>query len=88
MTVRVDLQHALESWTSDGSEAFEISEQAFTNIIAVIRKRFAGLTLAEAELLLADVRRDTEDSLFALLRNTVTVGEVIDIVATRFCGED
>jgi hypothetical protein len=88
MSIRRDLRDALESWTSDGGEAFEVSEQMFANIVAVIRKQFPGMTLSEAELLLADVRRDTEDSLFGLLCNTITIGAAIDIVASRFFGED
>jgi hypothetical protein len=88
MTVRVDLQNALESWVSDGREAFEISDELFADVIAPIRNRFIGTTLAEAELMLADVRRATEESLHILLRDTVSIDAVIDIVASRFFGED
>jgi hypothetical protein len=53
MTVRGDLQNALDSWTFDGGEAFELVEQMFTDVVAAVRKRFPDVTLAEAELLLA-----------------------------------
>ena len=88
MTVRVDLQNALGSWVSDGREAFEISDELFADVIAAIRNRFIGTTLAETELMLADVRRATEESLHTLLRDTVPIDAVIDIVASRFFGED
>jgi hypothetical protein len=88
MTVRTDLESAFATWTSDGREAFEVSEQVFAAVAAAIRNRFPGTTLAETELLLADVRRDTEDFLFGLLRNALDHDAVIEIVASRFFGED
>jgi hypothetical protein len=88
MTARADLKNALATRTSDGGEAFEVVDQVFADVISVIRKRCPDMSLAEAELLLADVRRDTEDFLFGLLRNTLDHDAVIDIVASRFLGED
>jgi hypothetical protein len=88
MTVRVDLHNALESWTSDGGEAFDVAEQVFDEVISVVRKRCPDMTLAEAELLLADVRRNTEDFLFGLLRNTLYRDTAVDVIAARFFGED
>jgi hypothetical protein len=88
MTIRAELENALASWISDGSEGLELVEQVFDDIIAAICKRFPGTTLAEAELLLADVRRATEESLSALLRDTVDRDAVLDIVTQRFFDED
>jgi len=86
MTIRTDLQSVLETRISDGSEAYAIVEEAFADIIAIIRKRYPDLTFAAAELMLADAKRDAEDLLFGQLRGTVDAGEVIDVVVQRFLG--
>jgi hypothetical protein len=86
-SIRCDLENALATWTSDGDEAFEIAEQMFDSVIATIRKRYPDLSLAAAELLLADAKRDAEADLFALLHNTLDRDDAIDVVA-RVLGED
>ena len=88
MTVRTDIESALESWASDGSEGLALAEHMFTDITAAIRRRFPDTTLGEAELLLADIRRDAESDLFALTCNTIDRDAAVDIVVQRFFGED
>jgi hypothetical protein len=47
VTIRRDLQNALESWTADDSEAFTIVEPIVTNVIVVLPNRLAGMPLSE-----------------------------------------
>jgi len=88
MTIRRDLRDALESWTADGSEAFDVADEIATSVIAVLRKRFAGISFTELELLLADVQREIENTFFELVHNTVDRDAAADIIAGRFFGED
>jgi hypothetical protein len=88
MTIRRELQNALESWTADVSEAFAIAATVIASVIAVLRKRFPGMAFSELELLLADVQHEIENIYFDLVHNTVDRDAVVDIIATRFFGED
>jgi hypothetical protein len=82
------LQNALETWILDGSEAFAVAETIVVGVIAVLRKRFPNLSVFELELLLADVRRDIENMLFGIVHNTVDRDAAVDVIVSRFFGED
>lgn len=88
MSIRIELQAALDSWTSDGSEAFEIVEKIFARIRALLHAHLKNKSFDDVDLLIADLRRDTHEDLSDLIRNTVDRDAVVDIVASRFFGED
>jgi hypothetical protein len=44
--------------------------------------------LLEIDLQLADLERDTREDLFEFLHNTIDRDDAIDVIATRFFGED
>jgi hypothetical protein len=72
----------LEARASSGRAAFQISETIFAKIIAVLRKRF-GISSFDAELLLVNVIREHEDTLFDALRGQVDLDDAED--AVRLC---
>jgi hypothetical protein len=74
---------------SDGREARTLVEDLFASILAALRRdpRFSGIALLDLELVLADARRDAEESLFFELRNRVRLEDAEDLVH-RMTGED
>jgi hypothetical protein len=87
VTIRTDVDNALRSQTVDGREADDLTDEIFTALIAVLRKNF-GIPLADLELMLADVRRDTENKLFGAVHNTIDCDTAVDVIVSRFFGED
>ena len=85
-TVRRDLENALASWSHDGREADAATGVIFASVIAVMRKRFPKITVAELELLLADTRNHTLELLDGLITDSIDLNDAINIVATRFFG--
>ena len=88
MTVRAELMTALDSWTSDGSEAFVATDKIFARVRIILHENLSNKSLHEIDLLLADLKRDTREELHNLLRNTLDRDEAIDLVVRRFFGED
>jgi hypothetical protein len=88
MTTRRDLESALASWAVDGGEAYKEVEAIFNNTTAALRKHFPGVSRDALDLVLADARRDAERAIYGLIHNTVDVGTAVNIIATRFLGED
>ena len=88
MTVRAELMNALDSWTSDGSEALAVIDKIFARTRIILHEHIGNKSLHEIDLLLADVKRDTREELHDLLVNTVDRNEAVDLVVRRFFGED
>lgn len=88
MTVRTELMNALDSWTSDGSEAVAVTDKIFTRARTILHEHLGNKSLHEVDLLLADLKRDTHDELHDLLCNTVDRDEAVDLVVRRYFGED
>jgi hypothetical protein len=88
MTVRTDLENALESWTNDGNEAFILVEKIFSRVRALLFEQLQHVSYFKIDLLLADLQRDTREDLFNFLHNTVDRDAAVDIIASRFFGED
>ena len=92
MTVRLELQNALDSWASDGNEAIVVTEKIFGRVRALLFEQLRNVppqhvSYYKIDLLLADLQRDTRDELLDMLRNTVDRDIVVNIVASRFFGE-
>ena len=85
LTPARDIIDLLEARASSRRDAFAIAETMFTKIIAILRRdsRFAGASLFELELMLADVRSETEGLLFNEMRDRVHVDDAQD--AVRCC---
>ena len=77
-----DICDLLESRASSGRDAFAIAENMFAKVIAILRHdpRFASASLFELELMLADVRSETEGLLFNEMRDRVHVDDAQDAV--------
>jgi hypothetical protein len=87
MSFRTALQSALESRVSNGTEAYEVTDQMFDRVISVVRQRCPGMSLVEAELMLADLKRDVGNILFDLTHNTLDADDAVDVI-TRVLRED
>jgi hypothetical protein len=88
MTIRRDLDGALRSWAVGDWEAYEVVGEIIDAAITALRKRLPELTRGDLDLLLADTRRDAERTVCALISGTVHVDTAVNIVASRFFGED
>jgi hypothetical protein len=88
MTVRDDLEMALTSWTTDGRVADTAADTIMDRVIAVLRRRFPNIPRAEFELLLAGERGHAENLLDSLITGTVSLDNAVDVVASRFFGDD
>jgi hypothetical protein len=77
----VTLRQELEPFATDGRQASHFVEEFFDAIVVALRRdhRFAGISLYEFELLLADVHADAERQLFNQLRDRVHLDDV-DVV--------
>jgi hypothetical protein len=77
-----DIIDLLQARASSGRNAFRIAETVFTRIIVVLRRdpRFAGLSLFELELLLADEYREAEKTLFMQMRDRIHLDDAEDAV--------
>jgi hypothetical protein len=65
-----------------------LADAIFTSVTISLHKHFPNVTRAEFDSILADPRRSVEDALADALDRTINLDNVIDIVATRFFGED
>ena len=85
MSTSREIIDLLEARASSGRAAFEIVQTVFVKIFAALRRdpRFAGISLLELELLIADPSRELEDTLFAALRDRVHLDDAED--AVRLC---
>jgi site-specific DNA-methyltransferase (adenine-specific) len=88
MTVRTELMAALDSWTSDGSEAVIVIDKIFARARTILHEHLSDKSSHEVDLLLADLKRDTREELHDLLHNTVDRDEIVDLVIRRYFGED
>ena len=72
------LRDRLEAFASNGREASHIARELFDAVVVALRRdrRFAGISLQEAELLFADVHVDIERRLFVALRDRVRLDDV------------
>jgi hypothetical protein len=76
----------LNALAFDGSEASRLVGGLFTRFYAHLRAR-AGLSLLDAELLLASDRREFEDRLHNRLRGTLDLETTKNLIRLH-CGED
>jgi hypothetical protein len=85
-----EIRGLLEARTSDGRDASVITEALFTKIITCLRRdaRFAGISRFEFELLLADLRRDTEQQLFHAIAQHIHLDDARYAVDQVLVGED
>jgi hypothetical protein len=89
MTIRSELQDALENSTSDGHAANTLTEEIFGRVRMLLHRLNPIMPFLELDLQLADLQRDIREDLFELLRNTVDRDAAVDIIAQRFFfGED
>jgi hypothetical protein len=84
------LYAVLKPRASDGELADRFVDELFARVIAVVRKdtRFTSLTLLELELKFADLHRDFAARLFGLLHEQLDLHDAVDLIASRFFGED
>jgi hypothetical protein len=81
-----DIIDLLQARASSGRAAFEITDNMFAKLIVVLRQRF-NIGHLEAELLLADLIRELEATLYAALRDHIHLNDAED--AVRLClGDD
>jgi hypothetical protein len=81
-----DICDLLEARASSGQAAFEIVDDMFAKVIVVLQRRF-GIGYLETELLLVDLIREHENTLYAALRDHVHLNDAED--AVRLClGDD
>jgi hypothetical protein len=84
-----DIIDLLQARASTGRVAFEIVDDMFAKVIVVLQQRF-GIGYLETELLLVDLIREHENTLYAALRDHVRLSDAED--AVRLClpgtGED
>jgi site-specific DNA-methyltransferase (adenine-specific) len=88
VTIRTELMNALDSTTSDGGEAFIVTDKIFARARTILHEHLSNKSLHEVDLLLADLKRDTREELHDLLRNTVDRDEAVDLIVRRYFGED
>ena len=81
-----DIIDLLQARTSSGRDAFQIADNMFAKLIAVLRRRF-DIEYLEAELLFADLIREHENTLYAALRDHIHLNDAEDAVR-RFLPED
>ncbi|MGY8682661.1 hypothetical protein Q2941_33510 [Bradyrhizobium sp. UFLA05-153] len=74
MTLRCEL----EPFAARGRKAFSITRSLFDAIVATLRRdqRFLGIKSDDLDLLLADLRRETEQRLFNEMRDRVHLDDV------------
>jgi hypothetical protein len=74
----MSLRRKLEPFAASGRKVFRITRSLFDAIVATLRRdqRFAGIKPHELDLLLADLRRETEQRLFSEIRNRVHMDDV------------
>jgi hypothetical protein len=77
-----DIIDLLQARASSGRAAFEIVNAIFAKVIAVLQRRF-GIGYLETELLLVDLIREHENTLYAALRDHVHLNDAED--AVRLC---
>jgi hypothetical protein len=81
-----DIIDLLQARANSGHAAFEIVDDMFAKVIAVLQQRF-GIEYLEAELLFADLIREHENTLYEALRDQVHLDDAED--AVRVClGDD
>jgi hypothetical protein len=85
MSLTCKIHDLLAARASSGRDAYEISETTFEKVNAMLRQRF-GVTYSQAELLLIDVAREHEQTLYVALRNRLNLDDVED--AIRLCLRD
>jgi hypothetical protein len=68
----------LEPFAASGRKAFRLTQNIFDAIVATLRRdqRFAGTKPYELDLLLADLRCETERCLFDEMRNRVNLDDI------------
>ena len=81
-----DVIDLLQARASSGRDAFQIADNMFAKLIAVLRRRF-DIEYLEAELLFADLIREHENTLYTALRDRVHLNDAEDAVR-RFLPED
>ena len=81
-----DIIDLLQARASTGRAAFEIADNMFAKIIVVLRRRF-GIGYLETELLLVDLIREHENTLYAALRDHIHLSDAEDAVR-RCLGDD
>jgi hypothetical protein len=72
-----DIIDLLQARASSGRIAFRIVETMLANVIAALRRdpRFVGVSLFDFELLLADIKREAERTLFAELHDRIALDD-------------
>jgi hypothetical protein len=82
-----DIIDLLQARASSGRAAFEIADDLFAKLIAVLQRRF-GIGYLEAELLLADLIREHENRLYVALHNSLDLDDAKDAVCRCLPGEE
>ena len=74
----MSLRRELEPFADDGHQAEPMTEVLLAAVVAALRHddRFANVTSLEFELLLADVRAETERALYDATRDRVHLDDV------------
>jgi hypothetical protein len=83
LSVREELQSALDRHTSDGSEAFILVDKIFGSVRALLHKLCPDMSFLEIDLLLGDLQRDVCEDLFDHLHGAID-RSFVDTAVDRF----
>jgi hypothetical protein len=87
LTIREELQNALDSQTSDGREAFTLTETIFSRVRVLLHGLCPDMSFIEIDLRLADLQRDVREELLDHLYGAIDRDIAVDIIASHFFGE-